>query len=53
MILDNFAQWFVANTLFLEMILLHNQKDGFKDMRIGPVLEVTTSFQNFKNGIEI
>ena len=23
------------------------------DMRIGPVLEVTTSLQNYKNGIEI
>ena len=36
------------------MILLHNQKDGFKEhLRIGPVLEVTTSFQHFKYGIEI
>ena len=33
MILDNFVQWFVANTLFLEMIQLHNQKDGFKETR--------------------
>ena len=32
------------------MIQLHKQKDG---MRIGPVLEVTTSFQHFKYGIEI
>ena len=29
-ILDNFAQWLVANTLYLEMIQLLNQKDGFK-----------------------
>ena len=54
MILDNFAQWLVANTLYLEMIQLLNQKDGFKEnMRIGPVLEVTASFQHFKYGIEI
>ena len=32
MILDNFAQWLVANTLFLEMIQLLNQKDGFKEI---------------------
>ena len=31
-ILDNFAQWLVANTLFLEMIQLLNQKDGFKEI---------------------
>ena len=30
-ILDNFVQWLVVNTLFLEMIQLHNQKDGFKE----------------------
>ena len=54
MILDNFTQWLVANTLFLEMIQLLNQKDGFKgNVRIGLVLEVTTSFQHFKYGIEI
>ena len=28
------------NTLCLEMIQLHRQKDGFKEMRIGPVLDV-------------
>ena len=54
MILDNFAQWLVANTLYQETIQLLNLKDGFKEnMRIGPVLEVTTSFQHFKYGIEI
>ena len=31
-ILDNFAQWLVANTLYLEMIQLLNQKDGFKEI---------------------
>ena len=30
-ILDNFTQWLVANTLFLETIQIHNQKDGFKE----------------------
>ena len=32
-ILDNFVQWLVVNTLFLETIQLHNQKDGFKETR--------------------
>ena len=46
--------WLVANTLHFEMTQLHRQKDGFKEnTRIGPVLEVTTSFQHFKFGIEI
>ena len=32
----------------------HNQEDGFKETReIGPVLEVTTSFQYGRHGIEI
>ena len=31
-ILDNFTQWLVANTLHLEMIQLLNQKDGFKEI---------------------
>ena len=31
-ILDNFAQCLVPNTLFLEMIQLLNQKDGFKEI---------------------
>ena len=52
MISDNFTQWLVANTLYLEMIQVLNQWiQG--NMRIGPVLEVTTSFQHFKYGIEI
>ena len=54
MILDNFAQWLVANTLFLEMIQLLNLKGWIQgNMRIGPVLEVTTSLKHFKYGIEI
>ena len=28
---NNFVQWLVVNILFHEMILLHNQKDGFKE----------------------
>ena len=32
-ILDNFVQWLVVNTLFQEMIQLHNQKDGFRETR--------------------
>ena len=35
-ILDNFVQWLVVNTLFLETIQLHNQKDGFNVKRIPP-----------------
>ena len=31
-ILDNFAQWLVANTHYLEMIQLLNQKDVFKEI---------------------
>ena len=31
-ILDNFAQWLVANTLYLEMIQFLNQKDGSKEI---------------------
>ena len=30
--LDNFAQWLVANTLYLEKIQLFKQKDGFKEI---------------------
>ena len=33
MILDNFNQWLVANTLYLEMIQLLNQKGGSKEIR--------------------
>ena len=54
MILDNFIQWLVVNTLFPEMTNHHNHEDGFKgDMRIGPVSEVTTSYMYGKHGIEI
>ena len=31
-ILDNFTQWLVANTPFLETIELLNQKAGFKEI---------------------
>ena len=50
-ILNNFNQWPVANTSFHETTKLLNQKGGSK--AIGLVLEVTTSFQHFKYGIEI
>ena len=30
-ILDNFVQWLVVNTLFPEMMNHHNQEDGFKE----------------------
>ena len=33
MILDNFVQWLVVNTLFPETIQLHNQKAGFSETR--------------------
>ena len=29
---NSFAQWLVANTFYFEMIQLHNQKDGFKEI---------------------
>ena len=45
-ILDNFVQWLVVNTLFPKGWIQGN-------LRIGPVLEGTTSFQNGKHGIEI
>ena len=53
MILDNFNQWLVANTLPRDDRV--SQPKGWiqGNMRIGPVLEVTTSFQHFKYGIEI
>ena len=31
--LRHFVQWLVANTLYLEMIQLQKQKDGFKETR--------------------
>ena len=47
-------QLLVANTHYLETIQLLNRKDGFKaNTRIGPVLEITTSFQQFKFGVEV
>ena len=55
MILDNFAQWLVANKYTLPRDDPASQPKGWiqGNMRIGPVLEVTTSFQHFKYGIEI
>ena len=54
MILDNFNQWLVANTPFHEMTKTSQPKGWIQgNMRIGPVLEVTTSFQHFKYGKEI
>ena len=54
MILHNFAQWLVANTLYLEDDPASQPKGWIqRNMRIGLVLEVTTSFQHFKYGIEI
>ena len=51
--LDNFNQWLVANTLPRDDSA--SQPKGWiqGNMRIGPVLEVTTSFQHCKYGIEI
>ena len=43
----------VVNTLFQEMTDHHNQEDGSKETRIGPVLEVTTSCLHGKHGVEI
>ena len=52
--LSNFKQWLVANTPFHETTKLLNQKGWIRgNTRIGPVLEVTTSFQHFKYGIEV
>ena len=38
MILDNFAQWLVANTLYLKMIQLHKQKDVKWTTELGPTV---------------
>ena len=53
-ILHNFMQCTVVNTLFQEKKKHHNQKDGSKGtLKIGPVLEVTTSYLHGKYGAEI
>ena len=53
-ILDNFNQWLVANTPFLETIELPQPKGWIQgNMRIGPVLEVTTSFQFSTSNMEL
>ena len=46
-------QWPVVNTLFHGKMDHHNQKDGSKHKKIGPVLEVTTSCLYGKHGVEI
>ena len=47
-------QWLVVNTLFQEVTDHHNQKDGSKEtQKIGPVLQVTTSYLHGKHGVEI
>ena len=43
----------VVNTLFQEVTNHHNKKDGFRETKIGSVLEVTTSCLYGKHGIEI
>ena len=51
---NNFMQRLVVNTLFQVKTDHHNQKDGFREtQKIGPVLEVTTSYLYGKHGIEI
>ena len=40
---DTFMQWLVVNTLFQVKMIHHNQEDGFRETKIGPVREVTTS----------
>ena len=54
MILDNFNQWLVSEYT-LPRDDRASQPKGWTqgNMRIGPVLEVTTNFQHFKYGIEI
>ena len=47
-------QWLVVSTLCQETKKHHNRKDGSKEnTKIGPVLEVTTSYLQGKNGVEI
>ena len=52
-ILDNFVQWLVVNTLSLETIHLHNQKDGFKETWELGLYWKSQPVKNFKYGIEI
>ena len=50
----NFMQWLVVNTLFQEKNNYHNQKGLIQgNTKIGPVLEVATSYLHGKNGVEI
>ena len=49
----NFMQWLVVNTLFQEKTVHHKQEDGSRETKIGPVLEVTTSCNYGKHGVEI
>ena len=49
----NFMQWLVVNTLFQGKMDHHNQEDGSRETKIGPVLEFTTSCLHGKHGVEI
>ena len=50
---DN-TSWLVVKTLFQERKEHHNQKDGLQgNTKIGPVLEVATSYLHGKYGVEI
>ena len=54
MILDNFKQWLVANTPYLETTKLLNQKGGFKEIwDLGLYWKSRPVFQYFLYGIEI
>ena len=49
-----FMQWNVVKTLFQEMKKHHNQKEWIQgNTKIGPVLEVATSYLHGKYGVEI
>ena len=54
MISDNFTQWLVVNTLFLENDGSSQPRGWIPgNTRIGPVLEITTRYLNGKHGIEM
>ena len=52
-ICHNFTQWPVVNTPFQGKMDHHNQEDGSRETKIGPMLEVTTSCLHGKYGVEI
>ena len=58
MILDNFVQWLVVNTLFPETIHQHNQKDGLKEsselglyQKSQPVFNTANMGLKFESGL--